>query len=422
MRRIFKSSLAVLITLIMIFESFVTALADTTEVKSGSTLEYTLSIADSEQNIAGIHFELYFDTNVLTIKDINADNLSGSTINDNLNGDGRITVVNGLINGSRGLECKEKTDLITVTFDVIADGNTEVQYYIPYMYDYNLVNLYKYTLTETVVVDGEVQKENQPPVLADVDNLMKIEGFDRGDFVNTEDGKANGSAPAGQTQAADNTPDLTNAKTFVYTFSVEKATQALTNLKICFLYDNSIMTIDTVKSDVFANPTVNYDRNNQGIVVVNGAFEENAPVFKEKTDIVTLTFKVFGEGDTTVKYFITQMTDPEDVNFYNYTFTEKTVLDGETLTDGKAPVLANDADLAKIENFDKGNFENSASGIGSGIKPEKNNVDNKDSDEGKNNTVLVACICAVLVIVAIVVLVIVKSKSSDDESDEDENE
>lgn len=417
MRKFFKSSLAVVITVIMLFASIVTSFADATYVKTGSTLEYTLSIADSEQNIAGIHFELYFDTAVLKIKDINTDNLSGSTINDNQNGDGRITVVNGLINGSRGLECKEKTDLITVTFDVIADGDTEVQYYIPYMYDYNLVNLYKYTLTETVTVDGEVQKDNVPPVLADTERLEQIDGFDKGDFVNTEDGKANGTAPVGQTQPATETPATEEYKTLQYTFSVANATQALSNFKISFFYDNSIMKIDTVTSDVFASPTVNYDRDNKGVVVVNGAVEKDAPVFKEKTDLLTLSFKVFGEGDTTVKYYVNQMEDSSDVMFYNYTFTDKTVLDGQVLSEGKAPVLAGDEELARVADFDKGDFENSSSGVGSGVKPE---AKSKDDEGGKNNTVLIACICAVLVIVAIVVLVVIKSKSSsDDDSDEE---
>ncbi|MBR3971872.1 MAG: hypothetical protein IKJ83_03175 [Ruminococcus sp.] len=418
MRKIFKSSLAVVITVIMLFASVVTSFADTTEVNSGSTLEYTLSIADSEQNIAGIHFELYFDTEVLKIKEINTDNLSGSVINDNMNGDGRITVVNGLINGSRGLECKEKTDLIKVTFDVISDGNTEVQYYIPYMYDYNLTNLYKYTLSEKVVIDGETAKDNEPPVLADVDKLMGIEGFDRGDFVNNKEGKADGTAPAGHTQPV-TIPQVGEYKTLQYTFSIANATQALSNLKISFFFDNSIMQIDKVTSEVFASPTVNYDHHNKGVVVVNGAFDKDAPVYKDKTDLLTLTFKVFGEGDTTVKYYVNQMEDTSDVMFYNYTFTDKTVLDGEVLSEGKAPVLAGEEELARVADFDKGDFVNSASGIGSGVKPENKS---KGEEDSKNNTVLIAGVCAVLVIIAIVVLVVIKSKSSDGDSEDNETE
>lgn len=406
MKKIFKTSLALAVAFVMLFASMATFFADSAEAEVGSTLEYTLSIADSEQNIAGIHLELYFDTSVLKIKDINTDNLSGSVINDNQNNDGRITVVNGLINGSRGLECMKKTALVTVTFEVIAKGNTEVQYYIPYMYDYDMVNLYQYTLTQTVAVDGKVVKDNVPPVLADVKELEKISGFDRGDFVNTEDGKKGN--PNGETT----NPSTDDYKTFEYSFCIADATQKLSHLKIHFIYDKNVLKIDKVVSDYIKSSAINYDHHNEGIVVVSGDFDgDNAHVFKENTPILTLKFKVIGQGDTSVKYYISQMEDTDNVSFYNYTFTDKSVLDGKVVSDAKTPILAAEEEMAKYNNFEKGSFQNSASGKGSGVKPGSN----EDEETNKGNTMLIICICAVAVVAAVVVLVAVKAKASSKE-------
>ena len=159
----------------------------------GSTVEYTISIADCVQNITGIHLEILFDQTKLQIKEVNADNLSGSTtINDNQNNDGTIRVVNGLINGANGLECKEKTELVKVTFEVIAEGESEIKYYIPYLYDYDMVNLYKYTLSQTISVDGTVVEQDVPPVLAGEDDYKDVENFDKGDFDNSPEGTGSG--------------------------------------------------------------------------------------------------------------------------------------------------------------------------------------------------------------------------------------
>lgn len=195
MKKISKIFAVSLLAMLLVSLSLISAFATVNgeEAPVGSTVEYTLSIADAEQNIAGIHFEIFFDQDVLSLKEVNTDNLGDSTIvNDNQNGDGTIKVVNGYINGAEGLACSEKTELVKVTFEVLIDGNTQIKYYIPYMYDYDMVNLYKYTLTQTVTVDGEVVIENEPPVLADDTDFAAVEEFDKGDFENNEEGTGDG--------------------------------------------------------------------------------------------------------------------------------------------------------------------------------------------------------------------------------------
>lgn len=163
------------------------------EAPVGSTVEYTLSISGAEQKITGIHLELFYDQTCLELKDVNTDNLSGSTtVNDNQNKDGNIKVVNGLVNGSAGLACVEKTDLVTVTFEVIAEGDSEIKYYIPYLYDYDMVDFYKYTLSQTITVDNNVIAENIPPVLAGDEEFDGVDSFDKGDFQNSPEGTGSG--------------------------------------------------------------------------------------------------------------------------------------------------------------------------------------------------------------------------------------
>lgn len=210
MNKFFKVIVSVLMATLLLCLSVLPAFATVNgkEAPVGSTVEYTISISDCVQKITGIHLEIFFDQSTLKIKEVNTDNLAGSTtVNDNQNNDGTIRVVNGLINGASGLECKEKTDLVKVSFEVIAEGDTEIKYYIPYLYDYDMVNLYKYTLSQTISVDGEVVAENVPPVLAGDEDFAGVDTFDKGDFENSPQGTGSGikveptKSPAQNTEA-----------------------------------------------------------------------------------------------------------------------------------------------------------------------------------------------------------------------------
>ncbi len=203
MKKLIKLISTVMVALLMLCLSVAPAFAageatvNGNTASVGSTVEYTLSIADSHQAICGIHYVIFFDTEVLELKSFNADNVGG-TINDNQNGDGQIVVVNGLINGASGLACTDKTVLATATFEVIGEGDTSIEYYIPYMYDFDMVNIYDYTLTHDITVDGEDVIVDEAPALADVSTL---DGFDAGDFENNPEGTGSGIKPAA-TQAS----------------------------------------------------------------------------------------------------------------------------------------------------------------------------------------------------------------------------
>ncbi len=195
MNKLFKFAFTALMVVLLLCLSVAPSFAAVNEKDApvGSTVEYTISIADCIQNITGIHIEVLFDQTKLQVKDVNTDNLTGgTTVNDNQNGDGSIKIVNGLINGETGLECKEKTELLKVTFEVIAEGDSQIKYYIPYLYDYDMVNIYKYTLSQTISVDGTVVAEDVPPVLANEEDFAGLSSFDKGDFKNYPEGTGSG--------------------------------------------------------------------------------------------------------------------------------------------------------------------------------------------------------------------------------------
>ncbi len=197
MKKFSKILITSIIAMLLLTASLVPALGAVNgkEAKVGSTVEYTLCIENAQQTITGIHLEFFYDQTVLELKDVNADNLPNSTVNANQNKDGSVKVVNGLINGTQGLACAQKTELAKLTFEVIGEGDTEIKYYIPYMYDYDMVNLYKYTLSQTIAVDSETVIEDVPPVLADDSDFSSKNNFDKGDFANNEEGTGSGVKP-----------------------------------------------------------------------------------------------------------------------------------------------------------------------------------------------------------------------------------
>lgn len=341
MKNLTNKIAAVFVAVLMICVTVVPAFADETtqaetskQVKAGSTVEYTLSIADSYQNISGFHFEFYFDNSVMQVKDVNVDNLYGPTVNANENNDGRIIVLHGLVNGSRGLACLEKTDLITVTFEVVADGDATVEYYIPYMYDFNNINLVNYTLTETFKVDNSVITQDKAPELADTEELTKYEGFDKGDFENHESGKA--SDPDAKKYATTQTE--ANGKIFEYVFYAEQINQAVSAIQLEFYYDTQQLKLIDVKSDVLKGANINFDKDNVGKIVVVRDFDDasEAPVFADKTKLVVIKFEVLKEAeDYNITYNFTELLGTDNKKIENIKLTEDRVLDGKVIAKGE---------------------------------------------------------------------------------------
>ncbi|MBQ9743453.1 MAG: hypothetical protein IJV88_07360 [Ruminococcus sp.] len=200
MKNTMKKILVTALCLLMLCLSLVTASADEAAMVNGfsapvgSTVTYTLNISDASQKIAGAHLEFYYDRDYLTLQSVTADNMANSTINNDVNQTGRILVINSLVNGTSGLACTEKTALVTLTFEVAAKGDTNITYYVPYLYDIDMVNLYEYTFTTDLTIDGVVATADEAPILEDVSKRDDV--TDKGDFANNPQGTGSGEPQA----------------------------------------------------------------------------------------------------------------------------------------------------------------------------------------------------------------------------------
>lgn len=403
---------SLIVALLLMVVSVATAFADeTSSPKAGSTVEYTLSVADSVQTAVGIHFELFYDVNVMKIKDVSTDTLSSAAINADKDGVGKIQVVYSNISG---FDCKDKTDLITVSFEVIKEGDTQVQYYVPYFYDLSMVNIYNYTFTQTVAVDGNVTEDATTPILASDDTIKKYADFDRGDFINYETGKLVTVDSSNQSDTGNENEDY---ETLEYTLFASDIKDEIAAIEIGFIYNNAAVKIDeVVLSSVLEGAGVNKDNYDIGQILVTKDFESetDAPVFDDKTELLTLKFKVVGDGDPAIKYYIRTLMNTDGEAVEEYTFTQTTL-------SGAQAASADEADVA-----DEVAVEASSDEIKEveARRPDNNvQIDSQGnmSENGSNVVLIVICVCGVLIIAAIAVLVVVKTKSgkNDDESDDE---
>lgn len=217
MKKFLKLSLVGIIMALVLLLSVIPAFAaenatvNGQSVAVGETVTYTLSIADAQQRVVGIDCVFFFDQDVLKLTGVNVDNIGGnSVVNDNKNNDGTVLMNNSFINSGQGLLCKNKVDLVALTFEVIGEGDAEITYTMRYLYDIDTVNIYDYTLTYDLSLGEAVAIENQPPVLAneeDFNQIANAESFDRGDFENNVEGTGSGIKPATPNAGGNNNAD-----------------------------------------------------------------------------------------------------------------------------------------------------------------------------------------------------------------------
>lgn len=215
MKRIFTVSVAGLLTCILLIATMLCAAAapasvvNGVEANIGSTVEYTLYLESYKQDVVGIQMVFKFDNELLELKDVDLKNFPSATLNANKGNDGMIYFNHSDIAGQSFAESKE---LAKLTFEVIKEGESDIEYLVQYLYDIDLVNIYDYTLTYSLSVDGSAQVNTEVPVLADVEEIYKDvdANFDKGDFDNNVEGTGSGIKPttAPKTNApASNTGD-----------------------------------------------------------------------------------------------------------------------------------------------------------------------------------------------------------------------
>lgn len=200
MKRIFTASVAGMLTCILLIATMLCAVAapatavNGVEAKVGSTVEYTLFLESYKQDVVGIQMVFKFDNALLELKDVDLKNFPSATVNANKGDDGMIYFNSSDINGQSFKEAKE---LAKLTFEVIKEGESDIEYLVQYLYDIDLVNIYDYSLSYNLSVDGGEQISAETPILADVQEIFdKVDAnFDKGDFENNVEGTGSGIKP-----------------------------------------------------------------------------------------------------------------------------------------------------------------------------------------------------------------------------------
>lgn len=200
MKRILKVSLAGVLTCILMITSMLCTFAapastvNGVDAPVGSTVDYTLYLESYKQDVVGIQMIFKFDTKYLELKNVDLKNFPSATVNANNQGDGVIYFNHSDINGQSFKEAKEVAKL---TFTVVKEGQSNIEYLIQYLYDIDLVNIYDYTLTYSLSIDNNVVVATETPLLADADKVdAAVEGgIDKGDFANNVEGTGSGIKP-----------------------------------------------------------------------------------------------------------------------------------------------------------------------------------------------------------------------------------
>lgn len=190
MKKYIKSAIAFLIISVMVCMSLFTAFAASEatvngqEANVGDTVTYTMYLGDVLYPIAGVQMYIYYDSDHLELdtESVKYEVISGVVHNLKKKNEIIVTASEGVY----GFDFTEKAQLVTMTFNVKKQGNTEISYYISELYDIyefgknNYIT--RFTLTYDLAVNGEKVMEEEPPIINT--NTDK-----KGAFVNREDGK-----------------------------------------------------------------------------------------------------------------------------------------------------------------------------------------------------------------------------------------
>ena len=216
MKRIFTASIAGVLTCIILLATMICAVAapvstvNGVEAPVGSTVDYTLELVSFKQEVIGIQMFYKFDTSHLKLLNTDFSSFPGAVVNPNKQNDGMIYM--NYTNPSELLDFSKTKEIGKLQFEVIAEGQSEIEYYIQYIFDYDMVNIYDYTLTYSLSVDGSAKVEDKTPLLADINEVLKSVDdsvkFDVGDFENNVEGTGSGIKPTTAPKA--DKPDANN--------------------------------------------------------------------------------------------------------------------------------------------------------------------------------------------------------------------
>ena len=203
MKRILKASVAGVLTCVIMLATIICAFAapvstvNGVEAPVGSTVEYTIDLVSFKQEVIGIQMFYKFDTSHLKLVSTDFSSFPSAAVNPNKQNDGMIYM--NYSNPSELLDFSKPKEIGKLQFEVIAEGESNIEYYIQYIFDYDMVNIYDYTITYSLSVDGAEKIADKTPLLADINEVLKSVDdsvkFDVGDFENNVEGTGSGIKP-----------------------------------------------------------------------------------------------------------------------------------------------------------------------------------------------------------------------------------
>ena len=135
---------------------------------AGDKVKYTLYLADTEEEIEGFEMQLHFDKDILKpVEDaFKFPNINGVVENEV---DGDIYI--NWTNISNKLSFSDKKVFLSLEFNVISGGSTDITYFIKEMYGSNMSYLKKFTWTYDLAVNDEDQITGEAPLLTDIKHV-----------------------------------------------------------------------------------------------------------------------------------------------------------------------------------------------------------------------------------------------------------
>ena len=202
MKKALKTVFAVLFAALIAAVSLIPAFAakdslkfNGTQAKVGDKVTYTLELGGCDELIEGFQMYVFFDPEI-----------PAAVFNDGV--DGKIPVVFSSV--SDKLDFSKKKTFLTVDFEVLSGGNTDITYFITELYGEDMTFLKKFEFTNTIEVDGKKVVKSKAPTL--VKDQKTVDAY-QGGFINYSDGKGdeNGTDSAHQAVTGDmDNPDVTH--------------------------------------------------------------------------------------------------------------------------------------------------------------------------------------------------------------------
>lgn len=156
-----------------------------TTANVGDTVTYTLNLSKVATPVAGIQMSVFYDSDYLQLdaNSVTCDGLTGYMVNTNLTNQ----VLMNASEGVNGYDFTNKKEVISLTFTVLKEGNTDITYYVDELYDiyeYGPGDYLKtYTFTTDISVNGTSIVTDAKPIL----NTTEQTNGSTGDFVNNEE-------------------------------------------------------------------------------------------------------------------------------------------------------------------------------------------------------------------------------------------